>query len=374
PDNPFLKADGPQLLAETYIGQSIAFAERGKYRSAADALDKGARVVGQNKDLRAARSRMDFVADLMQARSKSVSASDIDQLRKRLAALDRSDADGVGALQKSLTAHGELPGGSFAKLLDSLKPSVATTPTAPVASAAPQTSAAPHASAPMVATVRPITPTPGVVAPPAATADPCARPGMAGHGRICADRIGSGYGPALVVVPGVGGGAPFAMTRTEVTVGEFDKYCAATHQCAAKGGSASLPVADISLAAAKGYAAWLTQVTGYTYRLPTDAEWLHAAQAGQGWKQAPDSNCIPPSAGADGGVGGPIAARGRQPNPWGLVNMTGNLWEWVVSGGSVMVRGGSFNSYWSDCTVASHRSDSGAAQNNVGFRLLRQLK
>ncbi|HET7931879.1 MAG TPA: bifunctional serine/threonine-protein kinase/formylglycine-generating enzyme family protein, partial [Rhodanobacteraceae bacterium] len=283
PDNPFLKADGPQLLAETYIGQSIAFAERGKYRSAADALDKGARVVGQNKDLRAARSRMDFVADLMQARSKSVSASDIDQLRKRLATLDRSDADGVDSLQKSLTAHGELPGGSFAKLLDSLKPSVATAAAAPVASAAPQASATPHASAPMVATVRPITPTPGVVAPPAATADPCARPGMAGHGRICADRIGSGYGPALVVVPGVGGGAPFAMTRTEVTVGEFDKYCAVTHQCAAKGGSASLPVADIGLAAAKGYAAWLTQVTGYTYRLPTDAEWLHAAQAGQGW-------------------------------------------------------------------------------------------
>jgi non-specific serine/threonine protein kinase len=38
------------------------------------------------------------------------------------------------------------------------------------------------------------------------------------------------------------------------------------------------------------------------------------------------------------------------------------------------VRGGGFNSYWSDCTVASHRSDSGSAQNNVGFRLLRQLQ
>jgi non-specific serine/threonine protein kinase len=378
PDNPFLKTDGPQLLAETYIGQSVALAERGKYRLAADTLDKGVRAVGQNKDLRAARARMDFVADLMQARSKAVSAGDIEQLRKRLASLDHTDASGVGALQKSLTARGALPDGSFAKLLDSLKPAVATTQPAPgsaPATIAPQTSsAAPPASAPMAAAVHPITPTPGAGAPPAATADPCARPGMAGHGRICADRIGSGYGPALVVVPGVGGGAPFAMSRTEITVGEFNKYCAATRQCAAKGSSASLPVADISLAAAKAYAAWLTQVTGYTYRLPTDAEWLHAAKAGQGWTQAPDSNCIPPAAGADGGVGAPIAARGRQPNPWGLVNMTGNLWEWVVSGGSVMVRGGSFNSYWSDCTVASKRSDSGSAQNNVGFRLLRQIK
>jgi non-specific serine/threonine protein kinase len=101
---------------------------------------------------------------------------------------------------------------------------------------------------------------------------------------------------------------------------------------------------------------------------------MHAAQADQGWKQSPDSNCIPPSADANSGPGGPISARGRQPNPWGLVNLTGNVWQWVVSGGEVMVRGGSFNSYWSDCTVAAHRSDNGNPQSDVGFRVLRELR
>jgi formylglycine-generating enzyme required for sulfatase activity len=57
-----------------------------------------------------------------------------------------------------------------------------------------------------------------------------------------------------------------------------------------------------------------------------------------------------------------------------LVNMTGNVWEWVVDGGSVMARGGSFSSYWSDCSVDTHRVDSGSPQKDVGFRVLRELK
>jgi non-specific serine/threonine protein kinase len=56
------------------------------------------------------------------------------------------------------------------------------------------------------------------------------------------------------------------------------------------------------------------------------------------------------------------------------VNLTGNVWEWVVSGGAVSVRGASFTSYWSDCTVDAHRADGGNAQNDVGLRLLRELK
>jgi non-specific serine/threonine protein kinase len=50
------------------------------------------------------------------------------------------------------------------------------------------------------------------------------------------------------------------------------------------------------------------------------------------------------------------------------------VWEWVVSGGQVAVRGGSFTSYWSDCTVDARRADSGAAQNDVGMRILREIR
>ena len=181
----------------------------------------------------------------------------------------------------------------------------------------------------------------------------------------------------LVVVPGIGGGKAYAMSRAEISINEFNQFCRASGKCAATSVSdpelGSAPVSNVSLDQARAYARWLGDVSGgFSYRLPTDAEWLHAAKAGN-WKQAEDSNCIPPSAGGDD-AGAAVSARGRSRNPWGLVNMTGNVWEWVVNGGSVMVRGGSFNSYWSNCNVDTSRSDGGSPQRNVGFRILRELK
>lgn len=381
PDNPFLTTQGPQLLAAAYLGQAEILVSRGDYQRAADILQQGLKAAGNRPDLRNAHARDAFVATLMQAQRNPPDAAGIQQLRTQLAALKRADADGVTALEAQLKLHGALKQGSLAALVDSLKPSTAATPAAPVASAAAPASAPVAAGKVAGAPTHPVgAAAPAVAGAPAsaptavATADPCARPGLAGRGRICADSLGGNLrGPALVVIPGISGGQAYALSRTEVTVGEFNRFCSATHQCAAKGGNADLPVTEISLAQAKAYLAWLSEKSGYTYRLPTDAEWTHAAAAGQGWTQSPDSNCIPPSAGADG-TGGPISARGREPNPWGLVNLTGNVWEWVTSGGGVAVRGGSYNSYWSDCTVASHRDDSGKPQNDVGFRVLRGLK
>lgn len=182
-----------------------------------------------------------------------------------------------------------------------------------------------------------------------------------------------------MVVPGVGGGKPYAMSRAEISINEFNQFCRATGKCAAVAVAdqdlGNAPISNISLDQARAYARWLSDLGGgFTYRLPTDAEWVHAAKAGGSWKQAEDSNCVPPSAGGGDGSGAPVSARGRSRNPWGLVNMTGNVWEWVVSGGSVMVRGGSYSSYWSDCSVDTKRSDSGSPQRDVGFRVLRELK
>src|SRR5699024_7727994 len=93
-------------------------------------------------------------------------------------------------------------------------------------------------------------------------------------------------GPRLVVVPGQGGSA-YAMTRTEITVGQFDRYCRTTGACKPHTGSramARLPITGISVAQAKAYARWLTKNSGgHVYRLPTQKEWLHAAHAGKNW-------------------------------------------------------------------------------------------
>jgi non-specific serine/threonine protein kinase len=388
PDADFLKTQGPQLLAEAYLGQASDTFQHGRFQAAADTVTRGLKALGSRPDLRNAQQRYALVAALMKARTQPAAAADIDSMRQQLAAARRADPDGLGQLEKDMKLHGQLPQGSLAALLASLKPAAA--PAAlpsvgtPVMAASQPATTLPAAGAAKpsksVAGSQAATPAPGVASAGGPTGtDPCGNPDLVGKGRFCADTLSGKRGPALVVVPGVAGGRPYALSRAEISVSEFNLFCSTSHQCSPKPVedrlSGSLPVTNITLSQAKAYAAWLTQASGgFVYRLPTDAEWMHAAKAGGGWKQAPDSNCVPPTSNGDDGTGAPISSLGRTPNPWGLVNLTGNVWEWVVSGGQVAVRGGSFTSYWSDCTVDAHRADSGGAQNDVGVRILREIR
>ncbi|WP_333676254.1 protein kinase [Dyella sp.] len=395
PDNAFLSQEGPQLVATAYLDQAKTAVQRGRYQSASELLGKGMKSLGARPDLRNAKGRYDLLAAVMTARGKPISAGDLDRMQKQLADARRVDADGLKQLEADLKQRGALQG-TLADLLDSMKASAAaastpppSNPTQPAATPNQPTPTPGAAAGKSAANGKPATATNGApasanLATPntAATAgsDPCNQSDLIGKGKVCFDALGQRRGPSLVVIPGVSGGKPYALSRAEITVAEFNRFCSATGQCSAKtsddpeGGS--LPISNITLAQAKAYAAWLSSASGgYVYRLPTDAEWTHAAKGGGNWSQASDSNCIPPTAGSgDDNTGAPISARGREANPWGLVNMTGNVWEWVTSGGGASVRGGSFTSYWSDCTVNARRDDSGAAQKDVGFRVLRELK
>jgi non-specific serine/threonine protein kinase len=392
PDNAFLKHDGPQLVANAYLGKAREAFRKGRDTTTASVLAQATQALGDRADLRHAGTGYALASGVIKARGKAVAAADYQRLSAQLAELRRVDADGLAQLEADMKLRGQLPEGSLSRALDALKtgvsaPAPIAAPGAAVVSTPAPAPTAPVPAAPTrndsrsaVAAVKPAVSGPTTVAQGAAPAstDPCGQPSLVGQGRSCFDPIAGKRGPSLVVVSGVGGGKPYAISRTEITVNEFNRFCAASGKCTASAvtdrESGILPISNITLAQARAYASWLGSESGYVYRLPTDAEWMHAAQAGSGWKQAPDSNCVPPSAGGDDGTGGPISARGREPNPWGLVNLTGNVWEWVSSGGGTMVRGGSYTSYWSDCTVASHRQDAGAAEKDVGFRIVRELK
>ena len=381
PQEPFLASEGPQLLADAYLGQAREAFRKGRYQAVTDVLARATGVLGSRPDLAKASTRYGLAAALVKARGHTVAPDELERMRQQLAQVRHADADALAALEADMKLRGQLAEGSLAALLDTLKPEAVapSSALAPVAeNAPPVANAAAGKPAPAAAAgkgeaaaIRPASAT----ATAAPGSDPCAAADLIGAGRACFDTIGGQRGPALVVVRA--GGRTLAMTRSEITVNEYNRYCAATGKCSAIAlddrSAGSLPVSNISLAQAKAYAAWLGASSGHVYRLPTDAEWLAAARAGGGWKQAPDSNCIPPTAGADDGSGAPIAARGRSPNPWGLVNLTGNVWEWVTDGAGVAVRGGSYTSYWSDCTVDSHRSDNGSAQKDVGLRLVREM-
>ncbi len=72
----------------------------------------------------------------------------------------------------------------------------------------------------------------------------------------------------------------------------------------------------------------LNQLTGQSFRLPTEAEWEFAARGGnssQGYKYA-GSNTIGDVAWYSNSNSEPVAT--KSPNELGLYDMSGNVWEW----------------------------------------------
>ena len=109
------------------------------------------------------------------------------------------------------------------------------------------------------------------------------------------------------------------------------------------------PVVCVSKNDAEAYTAWLTQITGRAYALPTEAQWEYASRAGGSstypWGDTGSDACRHGNV-ADATLGAAHPARAHQscddsylytapagmhqPNAWGVYDMTGNVWEWVA--------------------------------------------
>lgn len=131
----------------------------------------------------------------------------------------------------------------------------------------------------------------------------------------------------------------FAIGRYEVTFAEYDKFAEATGRTKPNDrgwGRGHRPVIHVSWYDATAYAKWLSQQTGYQYRLPTEAEWEYAARAGTetkyGWGNEIGSNqsvCRGCGSQWDNKQTAPVGS--FDPNPFGLYDVIGNVWEWTCS-------------------------------------------
>lgn len=222
-------------------------------------------------------------------------------------------------------------------------------------------------------------PVPGAAAGPRLPPEiPCTDK-LAGYGKrrqaVCYDTFdGGGRGPDLVVIPAGGALAKsFAIGRFEISNADYTLYCSRTSKCKAPAEAAEYPVTRISLDDARSYVGWLSQVSGVSYRLPTDAEWTYAVTAQGATSDVSSVNCLVEIGGKKirGVALEPIQSGSA--NGWGVYNALGNAQEWVTSGGGVLARGGAFSDNMSSCTVDSKRSHSGVADSLTGLRVVREL-
>ena len=95
------------------------------------------------------------------------------------------------------------------------------------------------------------------------------------------------------------------------------------------------PVVCINYYDAVTYASWLTQKTGYTYRLPSEAEWEYAVRGGTTtmyyWGDdigSGHANCD--GCGGPATPGKPSSGGTYPPNGFGLYDVVGNVWKWVA--------------------------------------------
>ncbi|MCZ6657950.1 MAG: bifunctional serine/threonine-protein kinase/formylglycine-generating enzyme family protein [Gammaproteobacteria bacterium] len=205
-------------------------------------------------------------------------------------------------------------------------------------------------------------------------ADPCGMRYLIGNGAqygrgsYCVDEVGDGdLGPRLVVVPRPDGDGRFAITKQEVTWQHFAAFCQVAGSCASTG-DGPLPVTGVSLSDARAYADWLSERTGYVYRLPTLQEWLYAAQG----DPDPNRNCLVSAGGVQRGLK-PVAADTGKANGYGLLHMLGNVQEWALAEDGLRALGGAYSDPIQNCVQDMARSHEGTPDVLTGFRLVREV-
>lgn len=164
------------------------------------------------------------------------------------------------------------------------------------------------------------------------------------------------------------------------------------------------PAINVSWKDALGYAAWLSEQTGFSYRLPTEAEWEYACRAGTSTPFSTGEFISTEQANFNGsldyGMEAQVGQHRKQTvkvgsfaaNQFGLYDMHGNVWEWTASSYSEnyngeelrcfdssvdtyrMLRGGSWvNTKRSVRSASRIRRDANDRADFIGFRLARDV-
>ena len=202
---------------------------------------------------------------------------------------------------------------------------------------------------------------------------------------------------------------PFYMQTSEVTLKQWHSIMGRRMRVFQKGGD-NMPVIRVSWLDSMKFINRLNSMGEGRYRLPTEAEWEYAARAGTTtayyWGDTIDcekamygNNSLKydvcqlyiKSIGLQ--IDRPAPVKTYRPNPWGLYDMHGNVWEWCMdwfgdyeknpvtdpkgpaSGTMRIRRGGSWFKYDYSCRSANRSFGHPATRfQTTGFRLVRVVQ
>jgi len=190
--------------------------------------------------------------------------------------------------------------------------------------------------------------------------------------------------------------APFLLARYPVTQ---EKYEAVTHKQPSSFQGSLYPVESVSwfdaidfcnkLSLMEGLLPYydvtpelqvtIVQPSGNGYRLPFDAEWQYACQAGT--SGAWYGKLAEVAWYKDNSGGHPQEVGKKQPNGWGLFDMLGNVWEWCQDEYDTTVydtyrvfRGGGWSDPERGCLATNRRRGHPSFKiDDLGFRVARSL-
>jgi formylglycine-generating enzyme required for sulfatase activity len=204
--------------------------------------------------------------------------------------------------------------------------------------------------------------------------------------------------------------SPFKMSAYEVTQGQWEKVMGVNPSYHSENGGgvtcgSDCPVEQVSWDDIQLFIDKLNEDTQKSYRLPTEAEWEYAVRAGtttryycgdddcfdEAWNPIPC--CLDDIAWHGLNSGLSTHPKGQKnPNKWGLYDMSGNVSEWVQdwfkedyysespdtdpqgpdTGLRRVVRGGAWGNYANDCLSSSRTAlvPTGIPHSFYGFRLV----
>ncbi|MEQ3696659.1 MAG: SUMF1/EgtB/PvdO family nonheme iron enzyme [Pseudomonadales bacterium] len=128
--------------------------------------------------------------------------------------------------------------------------------------------------------------------------------------------------------------------------------------------SPKAPAFGLSWIQAEAYVNWISEVSGKSWRLPSESEWEYFARAGSDssyyWGPFDDctrANTLVGRDGCSGAIGAPSPVGSFEPNAWGLYDILGNVSELTL-----------------DCWVRSYSSHGDTAEPNLSGDCSKRVK